>query len=177
MIRTLFARRSGALQQGLFSVAPQRSLPSFSPLRKNSDLSEGERLRRRRNVKAEFDLDELLANSPKLTDSPAFSFGKSSASRANAPRDPREVAKSIPVSGPAAGRSLDVIQKSLGAAIGNMYRTIRTSNIRGTVMTQARFIRPAKYRKAKKSRWWKKHFALRFAEMMGDIKDAQRRGY
>lgn len=147
----------------------------------NTRLSEFDELKNqestKRNATTVFDIDELIANSPDLVDGNQnrkryddFSFG-------NLAKDPREVAKSINITGPASGRTVDVKFNNVGFAIGNVYSILRTNNVRAQWNLQKRFMRPAKYRKDKHRRWWRKQFAKGFSDLMAQVTDAKRRGY
>lgn len=129
----------------------------------------------RRNVDAVFDIDELLANSPALKDGAGkryddFSFGASAV-------DPREVAKAVNVTGPLAGRTVDVKFNNIGLALGSMYSVLRTNGIKSKWHEQKRHIRPAKLQKEKHRAWWRKQFKKGFSDLMSQISDAKRRGY
>lgn len=122
------------------------------------------------------EIDELLSKTPQLDNEPAtqryldFLLG-------DEVKDPRDVAKSINISGPASGRSVDVKFLNVGFAVGSVALIIRTNNIKQQWHFQKRYIRPAKYRKEKKRQWWRQHFARGFSDLMADITDAKRRGY
>lgn len=129
-----------------------------------------------RNAATFFDIDSLIANSPGLQDSMTrnekfdnFAFGSSL-------RDPREVAKSINMFGPPAGRSVEVRGNFLSSS-GALRGLISRDQIKNMQKIQSRFIRPAKLRKMKKGIWWKKNFNEQFHYLMINIKDAKRRGY
>lgn len=128
------------------------------------------------NASTVFDIDELIANSPDLQSSGQrkhyadYSFGTTT-------KDPREVAKAINITGPASGRSVDVKFSNVAFAIGNVYSILKTNNVKGQWQVQKRYMRPAKYRKEKHRRWWKKQFAKGFSDLMAQVTDAKRRGY
>lgn len=124
-----------------------------------------------------FDIDELIANLPDLQSTGQgskryddFSFGSTA-------RDPRDVAKSMTIIGPASGRAVDVKFNNVGYAIGNVYLILKTNNVRGLWQAQKRYIRPAKFQKEKHRRWWRKQFAKGFLDLMAQVTDAKRRGY
>lgn len=136
-----------------------------------------DQLATKKNATTVFDIDELIANSPDLVDGNQarkryddFSFGSLA-------KDPREVAKSFNITGPASGRSVDVKFNNVGFAIGSVYSILRTNNVRLQWNLQKRFIRPAKYRKEKHRKWWRKQFAKGFSDLMAQVTDAKRRGY
>lgn len=128
------------------------------------------------NASTVFDIDELIANSPDLQSSGQrknyddYSFGATA-------KDPREVAKAINITGPSSGRCVDVKFNNVAFAIGNVYSILKTNNVRGQWQVQKRYMRPAKYRKEKHRRWWRKQFAKGFSDLMAQVTDAKRRGY
>lgn len=131
----------------------------------------------KKNATTVFDIDELIANSPDLVDGNQnrrkyddYSFGSQA-------KDPREVAKSFNITGPASGRSVDVKFNNVGFAIGNVYSILRTNNVRHQWNVQKRYIRPAKYQKEKHRKWWRRQFAKGFSDLMAQVTDAKRRGY
>lgn len=128
------------------------------------------------NASTVFDIDELIANSPDLQGSAQrkkfddYSFGATA-------KDPREVAKAINITGPSTGRCVDVKFNNVAFAIGNVYSILKSNNVRGQWQVQKRYMRPAKYRKEKHRRWWRKQFAKGFSDLMAQVTDAKRRGY
>ncbi|WPK25710.1 hypothetical protein PUMCH_003035 [Australozyma saopauloensis] len=129
-----------------------------------------------RNTATYFDIDSLIANSPGLQDTTtrndkfdSFAFGSSL-------RNPREVAKSINMFGPPAGRSVDV-RTGLAPSLLSLKNVLKNDKIREMQNIQSRFIRPAKLQKMKKRIWWKQNFRQQFHYLMIDIRDAKRRGY
>lgn len=129
-----------------------------------------------RNTATFFDIDNLIANSPGLQDSTTsnlkfdnFAFGSSL-------RNPREVAKSINMSGPAAGRSV-AVRGNLQPSISVFQLALKRDRIRLFHRYQLRFIRPAKFQKIKKMQWWKQNFRQQFQYLIINIKEAKRRGY
>ncbi|OBA21144.1 hypothetical protein METBIDRAFT_31743 [Metschnikowia bicuspidata var. bicuspidata NRRL YB-4993] len=130
-----------------------------------------------KNASTIFNFDALIANSPDLRDTQR-SLGKyDEYAFGNSVKDPREAAKAINISGPSAGRTVDVTFQNVGTALRGVQSILRQNDIRSQWHNQKRYIRPAKFRKMKKSLWWKKHFALGFSDLMSQITDAKRRGY
>lgn len=127
-----------------------------------------------KNFSAIADIDELLRDAPGTT-------GKLSQLRfhdlGQTLKDPKDVARNINIMGPAAGRSVDVRSQNVSAAIKKCFLNLKQNNFRQQLMDQKRYIRPAKFRKEKKRRWWRRHFALKFSDLMEQIVDAKRRGY
>lgn len=162
-------------------LAPSLSLRMFSgSLGLHNDFDDlknpPQNFHANRNATTYFDIDSLIAKSPGLQDKAAhndkfdnFTFGSSL-------RNPREVAKSINMFGPLAGRSVDV-RDSFGVSSLRLKNILKKDKIREFQQIQARFIRPAKLRKMKKAFWWKQNFREKFHALMIDIKDAKRRGY
>lgn len=180
MFRPTFARRflGVSLQLSSLPIIGARHISTFVPLRNEFDeLKDSQpKGKLKRNTATFFDIDSLIANSPGLQDTTTrnekfdnYAFGRSL-------RDPREVAKSINVLGPAAGRCVDV-RGNLPSSMGGLRNIIVKDNIKNMQKIQERFIRPAKLRKMKKAIWWKKNFKEQFHYMMIDIEDARRRGY
>lgn len=166
------------LTRSVTPVFNVRSLTSFFPLRNDFDELKNTKSKplANRNAATFFDIDSLIANSPGLQDSMTrnekfdnFAFGSSL-------RDPREVAKSINMFGPPAGRSVEVRGNFMSSA-GALRGIISRDQIKNMQKIQSRFIRPAKLRKMKKAIWWKKNFNEQFHYLMINIKDAKRRGY
>lgn len=90
---------------------------------------------------------------------------------------PRDVAKSIRISGPEAGTAVDVRNGSIALTYGMLLLTLRKTNVRYLQNVQKRYIRPAKYRKQLKSEWWRRNFSKGFKDLMAQVRDAKRRGY
>ncbi|KAG7193279.1 uncharacterized protein KQ657_001042 [Scheffersomyces spartinae] len=90
---------------------------------------------------------------------------------------PRDVAKSIRISGPEAGTAVDVRNGSIALTYGMLQLTLRKTNVRYLQNVQKRYIRPAKYRKQLKSEWWRRNFSKGFKDLMAQVRDAKRRGY
>lgn len=135
-----------------------------------------QQLRESRTKATFFDIESLIANSPGLQDAPTFHDKFDKFSFGSSLRNPREVAKSINMFGPPAGRSVDV-RSSLGSALLGLRHVLKKDKIKEYQQIQARYIRPAKLRKMKKALWWKRNFREQFHHLMIDIKDAKRRGY
>ncbi|EEQ41076.1 putative 37S ribosomal protein [Clavispora lusitaniae] len=170
MLKSIVGLGSRTAPVRFFGVS-SRAFNDFDVL-KNSDKTPP-----KRNASTVFDIDELIANSPDLQDSGAqrkrydeYSFGSSA-------KDPREVAKAINITGPSSGRSVDVKFNNVAFAIGNVYSILKANNVRGQWQVQKRYMRPAKYRKEKHRRWWRKQFAKGFSDLMAQVTDAKRRGY
>lgn len=92
-------------------------------------------------------------------------------------KHPRDVAKSIRVQGPPAGRTVDVQYGNLGFALGGLRNVLRANRINYFKKVQARHIPPAKYKKQRKREWWRRRFSEGFKDLMAQVKDAKRRGY
>ncbi|RLV82567.1 hypothetical protein JA9_003772 [Meyerozyma sp. JA9] len=92
-------------------------------------------------------------------------------------KHPRDVAKSIRVQGPIAGRSVDVQYGNFARSLSSMFAVVRSNKIRYLKKIQARHIPPAKLRKQKKREWWRRKFSSGFKELMAQVRDAKRRGY
>ncbi|CAK7894939.1 hypothetical protein CAAN1_05S00716 [[Candida] anglica] len=110
----------------------------------------------------------------------AHPFGRASSSDyllQQSVRHPREVAKSIRVFGPIAGRTFDVRHGNIGATIASVQTVLRTNKIKKLVNVQKRHIPKAKYRKQKHREWWRRQFSKGFRELMSEVRDATRRGY
>lgn len=90
---------------------------------------------------------------------------------------PRDIAKTIRMHGPVAGRTVDVHNNNMGKALGGLNSLANASKIRYLKQIQSRFIRPAKYTKQKRREWWRRKFAVGFKDLMGQVNDARRRGY
>lgn len=91
--------------------------------------------------------------------------------------NPRDVAKSISPVSPQSGRSVDVHFGNLNKAIKDVNNMVRTNRLPYFVKVQKRFIRPAKYAKQIKREWWRRKFSDGFKDLMGQVRDARRRGY
>lgn len=133
-------------------------------------------LRENRTKATFFDIESLIANSPGLQETPTFHDKFDKFSFGSSLRNPREVAKSINMFGPPAGRSVDV-RSNLGSALLGLRHVLKKDKIKEYQQIQARYIRPAKLRKMKMAYWWKRNFREQFHHLMIDIKDAKRRGY
>ena len=92
-------------------------------------------------------------------------------------RHPREVAKSMRVFGPLAGRTVDVRHGNLGQTIGLVKSILRSNKVILLKRSQARHTRTAKYQKQKHRDWWRRNFSLGFRDLMAQVRDAKRRGY
>ena len=90
---------------------------------------------------------------------------------------PRYIAKNIRVNGPLAGRTVDVHGGKLSYGLSGINAIVRNNKIRYLYNVQSRFIPPAKYKKQLKREWWRNNFAKGFKELLGEVKDAKRRGY
>lgn len=173
MLRSVFPSSKALLGTRLalqrFFAVSGRNLNEFDELKTQEPT--------KKNAATVFDIDELIANSPDLVEGNQtkrkyddFSFGVQA-------KDPREVAKSINITGPASGRCVDVKFNNVGYAIGSVYSILRTNNVRAQWNLQKRYMRPAKYQKDKHRRWWRKQFAKGFSDLMAQVTDAKRRGY
>ncbi|GEQ71097.1 hypothetical protein JCM33374_g4778 [Metschnikowia sp. JCM 33374] len=130
-----------------------------------------------RNASTVFDIDELIANSPSLRDAHGSRNKYDEYAFGNSVKDPREAAKAINVYGPSSGRTVDVKFQNVGMALRGVQSVLKQNDVRSQWHNQKRYIRPAKFRKMKKSLWWRKHFASGFSDLMAQITDAKRRGY
>lgn len=124
------------------------------------------------------DIDSLLNAS---VQSSRESFGnndfKNKFSMSSAIANPRDVAKSISPVNPVSGRSVDVHFSNINKAIKDVNYLVRSNRLPYFVKVQKRYIRPAKYAKQIKREWWRRKFSDGFKDLMGQVRDARRRGY
>lgn len=90
---------------------------------------------------------------------------------------PRDIAKNIRMSGPLAGRTVDVNSGAVSYGVNSINTILRTNKIRYLQRVQSRYIPPAKYRKQLKREWWRRRFLQGFKGLMAQVNDAKRRGY
>ncbi|EGV65248.1 hypothetical protein PSN45_002607 [Yamadazyma tenuis] len=101
------------------------------------------------------------------------SFGLTDASQVH----PRDIAKNIRITGPSAGKTLDINNGALWRGLGAMNSILKNNKVKYLVKIQKRHIRKAKYRKQKKREWWRQRFSQGFGELLAKVNDAKRRGY
>lgn len=130
-----------------------------------------------KNNSAISDIDSLLSSTFDPQSNSKFNEKSQDYLLQNSLKHPRDVAKSIRVTGPFAGRTVDVHYGNLGRALAALNSIIRNNRVRYLQKVQTRFIRPAKYKKQKKREWWRRKFSLGFKELMAEVRDAKRRGY
>ncbi|CAH6718499.1 37S ribosomal protein Mrp21p, mitochondrial [[Candida] jaroonii] len=90
---------------------------------------------------------------------------------------PRDVAKRIKITGPLAGRTINVTNNNVGASLKMLNSVIMSNKIRYLQRIQSRYIRPAKYRKQLKREWWRRKFSEEFKKLLAKVNDAKRKGY
>lgn len=174
------AGRIGLKQKAHFSVMPRRFNSNFdqlSNLIKQSTLSKTDKPEV--SETNTLNVNDLLANQStgNVPTPNYFSSRTKDYSFTSTVKHPRDVAKGIRMNGPIAGRNVEVTYNNLGYAISGLRRVLSSNRIKYFKITQARYIRPAKYRKQRKREWWRKRFALGFRDLMSQVQDAKRRGY
>lgn len=144
--------------------------PRITSVRFNSnfsDLLKGINKTGKENL--DFDVDQVTS----------FSLNRNDTFTSDSPPppNPRDIAKTIKMHGPAAGRSVDVQSKNLGRALNGVKGLLLSSKVKYLKGVQSRYIRPAKYTKQKHREWWRRKFAAGFKDLMWQVNDARRRGY
>lgn len=163
----------------LFGVTPVRLNSSFDELAKTMKQQTNDKpdSAKDRNSSAISDIENLLSSTFDFQNNSKFSNKSNDYILDNSLKHPRDVAKSIRLSGPIAGRTVDVQYGNFNRALGGVYTTLKSNKIRYLQKVQSRFIPPAKYRKQKKREWWRRKFSQGFKELMSQVRDAKRRGY
>ncbi|ODQ83239.1 hypothetical protein BABINDRAFT_29897 [Babjeviella inositovora NRRL Y-12698] len=90
---------------------------------------------------------------------------------------PKAVAQNMKLSGPTAGRTVEVSNGNLHAALMSLNRLCNNNNIRGQSMDQRFHIRPTKYKQERKLVAKKKSFNKGITRLMKMVHEAKRRGY
>lgn len=157
------------------SIRMKSSFEELSKATERQDLSK-ELIENNRNANAINDVESLLASTLDMTDT-LNNQGTNDYMLQNSLKHPRDVAKSIKLTGPMAGRTVDVHHGNLGRALANLNSLIRANKIRYLKKVQARHIPAGKYKKQKKREWWRRKFSQGFKELMAEVRDAKRRGY
>lgn len=177
-------RFAGVINRGLvsrpaFGVTSVRFNSSFDELAKamKQPNNKKEDNNKDRNSSAISDIDNLLSSTFDFQSNSHYSNKSNDYILDNSLKHPRDVAKSIRLQGPIAGRSVDVQYGNFNRALGGIFTVVKSNKIRYLQKVQSRFIPPAKYRKQKKREWWRRKFSQGFKELMSQVRDAKRRGY
>lgn len=189
MFRTSLLTRSICLR-ATTAAAPLTNAVKFSPLgfiRHNSSLDKLRDALATSETKGQqpakeddrfANINDLLSSTLAEASSPSSStsfqrdFGLS-----RGERHPRDIAKRIREFGTNAGRTVYVTHGGVDAGFGSLTRVANENRIKYLQRVQARFIRPAKYRKQLRREWWRRHFKENFKKMMHQVNEATRRGY
>lgn len=138
---------------------------SLSPARANvfDELKAGTE----KNALTVIEIDKLIANSPDLRDDP-FGLGM---------KNPRDVAKSLPLVGPNSGRTVEVNWNNVRMAMKRNNDLVNSNNIKTRWFEDKVYIPPGKKKAERKRKWWRLKFKVEFSKLMAQIQDAKRRGY
>lgn len=131
----------------------------------------------KKNASTIFDIDELIANSPGLQTNHELGLNYDSYAFGNTEKHPRDVAKELSLTGTQAGRTVEVKQGNVSQSLKVLFRLLRDELIISMKFRQKRHLRPALLHDRKHRLWWRKNFAARFSELLGQVRDAKRRGY
>lgn len=175
MFRSVIPRLGLVSKNAFEPISAIRFNSSFDQLNRAVKQSKNNN-KKNENLNTINDINDLLNSSLENTDSSYLNKG-SQYGLGNLAPNPRDVAKSIPMFGPIAGRSVDVHYSSLDKAVKNVTRLILNNRLAYHKKVQKRFIRPAKLAKQKKRDWWRRKFSEGFKDLMSQVEDARRRGY
>lgn len=147
---------------------------SFDQLNNAIKSREGDKTK---NLNTVNDINDLLNSSLELPENSYLNNKSNEYGLGNLAPNPRDVAKSIPMFGPIAGRTVDVHYGGLDKAVKNVGRVVLSNRLAYYKKVQKRFIAPAKHAKQKKRDWWRRKFSEGFKDLMTQVEDARRRGY
>lgn len=176
MFRSVLPRLSLINKTAFQPISCIRYNSSFEQLNRAVKQSKSGNNNKNDNLNTVNDINDLLNSSLENPDTSYLTKG-SQYGLGNLAPNPRDVAKSIPMFGPIAGRSVDVHYNSLDKAVKNVTRLILNNRLAYHKKVQRRFIRPAKLAKQKKRDWWRRKFSEGFKDLMSQVEDARRRGY